>query len=234
MTNEELIKEIELQRALMITVATGGPRIDDVNKEYQLRRTKINRALIERDIEDPNSFPDLWSWHGKGTSGDLATYASRRQYIAELYAPLIDRLQSSHSSRNTEPTGWERVDRTIDTLQTRLEAATTEEEYQEVGFLCRETLISLAQAVYDRTQHQVLDGTDPSKTDAKRMLEAYIAAELVGDSNEASRRHVKASFDLANSTQHRRTATFRDAALCAEATISVLSCIAIISGRRNP
>ncbi len=66
------------------------------------------------------------------------------------------------------------------------------------------------------------------------MLEAYITVELAGGSNEEARRHVKASFALANSIQHRRTATFRDAALCAEATTSVINCIAIISGRRDP
>ena len=63
------------------------------------------------------------------------------------------------------------------------------------------------------------------------MLEIYIAYELSGKSNETHRRHAKVSLDMANMLQHRRTATLRDAALCAEATRTVVNIIAIISGR---
>jgi len=34
MTDDELIIEVEAQRSLMIAVATGGPRIEEVNKQY--------------------------------------------------------------------------------------------------------------------------------------------------------------------------------------------------------
>ena len=60
------------------------------------------------------------------------------------------------------------------------------------------------------------------------------AVELAGGSNEVVRRHARASVDLAVELQHRRTATFREAALCAEATTSVINVIAIISTRRDP
>jgi hypothetical protein len=65
------------------------------------------------------------------------------------------------------------------------------------------------------------------------MLDAYIAKALAGGANEVSRRHAKAALDLANQLQHDRTASFRDAALCEEATTSVVNLIAIIAGRRN-
>jgi hypothetical protein len=66
------------------------------------------------------------------------------------------------------------------------------------------------------------------------MLEAYISRELPGGGNEEARKHAKAAIDLANALQHRRTASFRDAAICAEATSSVVSVVAIISGKRDP
>jgi hypothetical protein len=69
---------------------------------------------------------------------------------------------------------------------------------------------------------------------AKRMLEAYIAASLAGSSNEHLRKHARAALDLALHLQHKRTASFRDAALCSEATTSVVNLIAIIAGRRDP
>jgi hypothetical protein len=65
------------------------------------------------------------------------------------------------------------------------------------------------------------------------MFEAYLAAEHGGDSNQPVQRVVKAAFDLANTVQHRRTANFRDAALCAEAAITVVNTIAILAGRRE-
>ncbi|MBX3521647.1 MAG: hypothetical protein KF807_00415 [Xanthobacteraceae bacterium] len=48
-----------------------------------------------------------------------------------------------------EPTGWQKVDRQVQEMRSRLETATTEEQYQAVGLLCREILISAAQEVFD-------------------------------------------------------------------------------------
>jgi len=238
MTDKELIQEIEAQRSLMIAVATGGPRIDYVNAEYTVRRVKILSAFKERGISDPNPFYDLWAWYGRWSAGDMPTYKSRRQYLSELYQPLIEHLQMDPSSRGAEvfeePTGWTRVDRGIDGVRSQLERASTEEEFQAVGLLCRETLISLAQVVYDPLRHPTADGVSPSDTDAKRKLEAYLAKELAGPANKESRRHANAALAFTNALQHKRTATFREAALCAEATTSVVNLIAIISGRRDP
>lgn len=126
---------------------------------------------------------------------------------------------------------WVRVDRTIDEARNRLEQSSTEEQFQAIGLLCREALISLAQIVYDPTVHTSSDDVTPSRTDAKRMLEAYIGCELGGRANEAARRHAKAVLDLANELQHKRTASFRDAAFCVEATSAVVNLVALISER---
>lgn len=238
MSDEELVKEIEAQRSLMIAVATGGPRIQSVNQEYEQRRLRIEAALEERGLRDPNPYTDLWAWYGKWSSGDLPGYQSRRKFISELYAPLIDRLRRGSQTRGAEmfeePTGWARVDRSLSEIRKRLEEASTEEQFQAVGLLCRESLISLAQTVYDPARHKPIDNIEPSPTDAKRMLEAYLAKEQAGGANQIARQHAKAALDLANELQHGRTATFRQAALCAEATTSVVNLIAIVSGQRDP
>jgi len=238
MTDEEIINEIEEQRSLMISVSTGGARIQDVNEEYKRRRVEIGEDLSRRGIKDPNPYNDLWRWYGKWSSGDLPSYQSRRIFISDMYDSLINRFKTTQVSVGSglfeEPTGWIRVDREISAVREKLEAASTEEDYQTVGLLCREALISLAQAVYDAERHKPSDGVTPSPTDAKRMLEAYIMTELPGASNEPLRRHAKAALDLANALVHRRTATFRDAAMCAEATSAVVNLIAIVTGRRDP
>lgn len=237
MTDNELVTEIEAQRSLMVAVATGGPRIQEVNPQYTARRARIAAELRRRGLEDPNPHGDLWDWYGRWSFGDMPSWASRRAHLSEMYQPLIDQIRSGPSATGAElfeePTGWPRVDRGIYEVRRRLEQAQTEEQYQVVGLLCRETLISVAQVAYDPQRHPPTDGVAPSETDAKRMLDAYIAVELAGGLNEAVRRHAKAALTLAVGLQHRRTADYRQAALCAEATTSVVNLIAIISGRRD-
>ena len=180
----------------------------------------------------------MTSGHGTdvGSSGDLPRYQSRREYIRTLYRDLLEELAGapsvSISEPSREPTGWNKVDRTVDRIITGLAKAAAEEEYQAVGLLCRECLISLAQAVFDPMKHIPADGTQASDTDAYRMLEAYFSAEFPGPENEALRRHAKASLSLANSLQHKRTAKYKDTALCSEATRTVVNIVAIASERR--
>lgn len=131
------------------------------------------------------------------------------------------------------PTGWQKVDRQLQEMRTRLDSADTEEQYQAVGLLCREVLISVAQEVYDPSRHAPIDDKTPSHTDAKRMLEAIFEEELKGSSNEEARAHAKAAVRLALALQHKRLADFRTAALCAEGTWSVVNMLAIVAGRRG-
>lgn len=236
--DKDLIAGIETQKNLMIAVSSGGPRIQTVNNEYKERQERIENGLAERGLENPNPYSDLWEWYGKWSSGDLPSYQSRRNYINGLFNPLVKEIKRSGQSKKgvmfTKPTGFTRVDRNIGEMRTRLAQAKTEEQFQTVGLLCRETMISLAQTVYDPEAHPSPDGMKPSKTDAKRMLDAYLAAKLQGGANEASRRHAKAALVLAHELTHKRTATFREAAMCAEATTAVVNIIAIISGQRDP
>ena len=211
MTDVELIKEIEAQRSLMASVATGGPKIQEVNYQYIERRDRIRRELVSRNLNDPNPHGDLWAWYGRWSAGDLGSWASRRAHLSEMYQPLIDQIHASVAGARVfeEPTGWDRVDRGIYEIRRRLEQAELEEHFQAVGLLCREVLISVAQVVYDPQRHQTEDGIAPSETDARRMLDAYILTELAGGPNEGERRHAKAALALANDLQHQRTATYR-------------------------
>jgi len=115
----------------------------------------------------------------------------------------------------------------------RLDSAGNEEQYQSVGLLCREALISVAQEVYDAIRHPPANGTAPSDTDVKRMLDSIFDNELKGSGNEEARAHAKAAVRLALALQHKRTADFKTAALCAEGTLSVVNMMAILAGRRG-
>ncbi|MGL2999376.1 hypothetical protein [Flavobacterium sp. RSSB_23] len=128
-------------------------------------------------------------------------------------------------------TGWERIDRSLKEIKDRIKIAKNEEQYQAIGLLCRETIISLAQAIYDKDRHPTIDNVAPSKTDANRMIEAYIKAEFAGSTNENLRKYAKASLSLANEVTHKRTATGKDVSICATATISLVNLIGILENR---
>ena len=232
----ELIGQIQ---STLISVSTNGAAIDSVNQEYKERYLLLTGHLQSCGLSNPVPYSDLWDWYGKWSSGDLPTYQSRREYIRGFLQPLERQLSESafqHSTRPfQEPTGRALVDRKLGEVRNRLATASTEEQYQAVGLLCRETLISLGQMVFDPDQHPSTDDViDVSGTDAKRMLERYLASTVNGRTNEDLRRCARASLDLANDLQHRSTATFRSAALCAEVTSSVVNIIAILSGARDP
>jgi hypothetical protein len=131
-----------------------------------------------------------------------------------------------------QPTGWPKVDRQTQEVRMRLDSADAEESFQAIGLLCREVLISVAQEVYKPDAHVTTDGVAVSTTDAGRMLEAFFNAELNGGANEEARAHAKAALKLALALQHKRTADYRMAALCAEATYSVVNICALLTGRR--
>ncbi|WP_417549059.1 hypothetical protein [Methylophaga sp.] len=236
-SHEDLVTLLEAQKSVMVSVSTGGARVEDVNTEYQSNQPEISEALRERGLDNPNPFKDLWEWYGKWSDGSLPTYQSRRAFVSNMFSTIIETIKGMKTASINplfeEPTGWNRVDRSMGEIKLRLAQASSEEQFQGIGLLARETLISLAQAVYVSELHPSTDGTVLSKTDAKRMLEAYISYVLPGKSNENIRRHAKASLDLANDLIHRRTADFRLAALSAESTNAVVNILSIISGRRD-
>jgi hypothetical protein len=231
----DIVREIEAQRELMIDVATGGARIPDVDEKYRARQSHIRKRLGPLGFRDPNEFESLWDWYKKWRA-DIAGYQPRREFVSAMYAPLLAQLrgESAPPARAFEqPTGWPAVDSGIAEVRRLLNGANTERLFQGVGHCCRELTITVAQTVFDKERHPILDGTTASTTDAKRMLEAFIAVEFAGQSKEDLRKYARSAFDLANNLQHRRTATFRDAAICAEATISLANLLSIVAGRRD-
>lgn len=232
--NDTLYAEILIHRNELIAVSTGRRRIQDLDDYYKARHRRISSALATRGIDNPNPFESLWDWYQKWKA-EFGSYAERRRFINDMYKPLIARIVNAPEPvvPPREPTGWDRVDRAVEKARGRMESANHEEDYQTIGLLCREILISLGQAVYDPSVHTTPDGVIPSPTDAGRMIEAFIAHTTPGGSNENVRRHAKAALQLAVELQHRRTADFRAAALCLEATSSTVNIVTILSGRRD-
>lgn len=233
-SKDNLISDIEFLKNTMISVATGGQRIQEINEEYTGKFNAVNKALQRLGFQNPNQYKDLWDWYGKWSS-DFSTYRERRAFIRELYSTLIQTLMETEEAEAINVTidlkGWERLERSVQEIRKRQSEASKEEQFQVIGLLCRETIITLAQSVFIEEKHPILDNTKVSKTDAKRMLEAYVAVELSGSSNKILRQFARSTLDLANVLTHKRTATKKDASLCSIATLSLINFIGTIEGR---
>lgn len=234
-SKDDVIQEIEAVKAILISVSTNGARIQDVNDSYKKKRMLLHEKLEAIRLDDPNPFNDLWEWYGRWSQGDLPSYASRRGFIGKMYQELINIIDKSVSTAladDYEPTGWERVDRTVYEMKRRLSVANTEEQFQAIGLLGRETLITVAQQVFDKELHKTDDGIIPSDTDSKRMLDAFLNYALSGETNERQRKFAKASVDLANQLTHDRMADKSDAELCMISVTAVATTIRVIANRK--
>lgn len=184
--------------------------------------------VVRRDEEAVSMIVDEYNKH---ISHDGYTLVQVKQISGRpVYLP---QKGGQRAAVFQEPTGWQKVDRQAQEARMRLDSAQNEEQYQTVGLLCREVLITVSQEVFDPQRHPAEGGKELSSTDAKGMLQAIFAAELPGGSNTEARAHARAAMNLALALQHKRTADFRMAALCMEATFSVVNLVAIIAGRRG-
>ncbi|MBY3575463.1 hypothetical protein HFN65_31485 [Rhizobium laguerreae] len=232
-----LLPDLILHREMMVAVATGQQQIQEVDDYYNARQFRLTEGCAAAGIKYENPHASLWDWYNFWKAQGMDTYADRRNYVRTLFsgpvASAVGRVHNPSPVNEREPTGWERVDRSLGKAKSQFLAASAEEEWQAIGLLCREVLISLGQAVFDPDVHGDKDetGTKIGSTDARRQLFAWLHHQMPGGDNKEIRAHIKASIDLAVHLQHRRTATRQLTALCLEATSSAVSVVAIIAGR---
>lgn len=214
----------------------------------------FNSYAVDFDVDIPITSPDFGKYGSivpnKRTAlhKNLSEFNGKQQFVIikelcelpkfesnddvrELKNRLFERF--SHFSLSPlylekyKPTGWERVDRALEEMKLRLDSADNEEKCQAIGMIGRETLITVAQQVFNSDKHPTLDGVEASKTDAKRMLEAYLQIELT-ESSEKSRKFAKSAVDLGNQLTHDRGASKRDASISLISVTAVASLIKAI------
>jgi nucleoside phosphorylase len=96
---EELLRKIQDMKSIMIAVATGEERIQDIDEKYikLFGEVDLDLELLEEEnpsIYNPNSFTSLWDWYNYWSSS-LSGYADRRKYVYDLYIDLINILEQS-------------------------------------------------------------------------------------------------------------------------------------------
>jgi hypothetical protein len=134
---DALIDELERQAALLAAVATGGPRIDDVKREYRDRRRRLAAALERRGLEYPFPWPDLWQWYGI-LDRQPGGVRPLRAKIRELAAPVIEALERQRSGLSVTDPGsgpltWADLDARLAGLSAELDGALSRDDLQDVG-----------------------------------------------------------------------------------------------------
>lgn len=218
-----LIRLIEQEKAQMVAVATGGPRIDGENPGYKKRRRAISSGLRRLNVDDPNPHGDLWQWYGHW-SAELLTYASRRQYISALFEPTLSRLRNLLDGYGLDdphvgdaPIDWPDLEVRLDELKARLAAAQSLDDRQDVGRRAREIIIDAVNLAFDESM--VTDGDSPKAADAVARFDWIVRARFSGSSNEKLRAVCKSTWQLAQRVTHNAGATELEVWLTAQVTV---------------
>jgi hypothetical protein len=206
-TIDGLIQELENQAALLISVATGGPRIDSVQADYAQRRQRLVRALEKRGLTYPFPWPDLWQWYGFWT-GSLAGYGPRRTHIRKLLSPTLDALEKLRSGIGLTDSGaagraakWSDLEGRLRGLAQELTAVATRDDIQDIGRRAREVLIDCAGILANSDLVPV--GQNPPRVgDAKAWLNLFLAKNAPDSNREELRRLVRDAWDLAQKVTH--------------------------------
>ena len=163
------------------------------------------------DIWDVTTDKDRWWVITNLTNLYSQKYFPSLDYTISFHIGLMARMRSRSGNIDPEePTPFDEVIRRADQAEAKLDSAVEIEDFQAVGMLLRESLISLAQALRRRVPIQ--DHVEkPKDADFVAWTELLMNELCPGGSNKDLRQHLKntakESWQLANWLTHTRSAT---------------------------
>jgi len=163
------------------------------------------------DIWDVTTDKDRWWVITNLTNLYSQKYFPSLDYTLSFHIGLMARMRSRSGNIDPEePTPFDEVIRRADQAEAKLDSAVEIEDFQAVGMLLRESLISLAQALRRRVPIQ--DHVEkPKDADFVGWTEILMNELCPGGSNKDLRQHLKntakESWQLANWLTHTRSAT---------------------------
>lgn len=237
---ERLLDQVS---AVMVSVSTGGHRIDDVKAEY-LREYRALSAVLKRlGIKHSNPYSDLWRWYGKWSDDSLPSWASRRAFIADMYSPVREALEAkADTDRNVAtgaddgPTGWADVDAKLGTLRRRVRESENTDDFKAVGLQCVSVLEALGRAAFNPERHLPAGEDAPHPNDAKVRIQHFTKAVASGKRFEDVRTLMNAAWRLAQGVKHRDEPNRTDAGIAADAVslmVAVVRRVADEDGQRR-
>ncbi|MDO9452838.1 MAG: hypothetical protein Q7J29_08245 [Stagnimonas sp.] len=183
-------------------------------EETVLHVERVKREVVlgdVYDIWDVTTDKDRWWVITNLTNLYSQKYFPSLDYTLSFHIGLMARMRSRSGSIDpNEPTPFDEVIRRADQAEARLGAAVEVEDFQAVGMLLRESLISLVQALRRRVPLQE-PIEKPKDADFVGWSELLMNELCAGGSNKELRQHLKntakESWQLANWLTHTRSAT---------------------------
>jgi hypothetical protein len=187
----------------------GQARDETVQHVERVKREVVLGDVY--DIWDVTTDKDRWWVITNLTNLYSQKYFPSLDYTISFHIGLMARMRSRSGKIDPdEPTPFDEVIRRADQAEARHDAAVEVEDFQTVGMLLRESLISLMQAL--RRRVPLADHTEKPKDADFVGWSALLMDELCsGSSNKDLRQHLKntakESWQLANWLTHTRSAT---------------------------
>lgn len=215
----------------MEAVATRGPRIQLLNDAFVRENAALTASLGRLGIENPNPHRNLWRWKSYYAS-HLPKWRDRRDYLADLFAPVRDALQIAKDRQQrfeeaipNEPTGWPEIDAKLTKLRRDFSTAESPEDFQAVGLLCTSTLEALGRLIFDPGRDLRSGSAPPKLNDAKARIEAFVATAARGRKFENVRALIRPALAQAHAVKHSHTADRVHASVAASATALVVGIV---------
>ena len=177
----------------------------------------------------------------------MGSWASRRTFVAAMYAPVRKALEATAESDHEVatgvddgPTGWVDVDAKLGTLRRRVrEADDTTDDVRAVGLQCVSVLEALGRAPFDPERHLPEGEEMPHANDAKSRLGYFltaVAGEEVkkGERFEHVRTLVRATWRQAQAVKHRDDPNLTDAGIAADSVALLVAIVRRLADEDRP
>jgi hypothetical protein len=127
---------------------------------------------------------------------------------------------------------WYKVESNLRSARISFQTADSTEDFQSVGIQCRNTILSLSEAVME--YQQLEERFSISNQNVEIIFERFFNAQFTDSSKDQFRAYTKACLKMSNALQHDRTSTYLQATLCIEATAHLVSLVdTIISNEES-
>lgn len=125
----------------------------------------------------------------------------------------------------------EKVSRHIQEMRFILRTAVAEGDYHNIVLISLDTFDALAEAAFDAGEDMTINGKPLSEMDAATRIKALLEQELKGDTNKETLAYARAALKLALSLQKTSNFDHRTAAVCVEATASLVNLISVLTSK---
>jgi hypothetical protein len=202
--------------------------IDDEGSRQAMRAL---RGIADRlgipfgpPFRDFPSFRAYW-----GTHGGYGSWATRRTMVSETFGPLQEELQRREDGflrgDLAEPisrrgsTGWSAVDTEIAEMRRHFHAATTPQDYRNVGNDMIAVLEAISAAAYDSARHLRAGEVEPPIARTKDRLSRVVEVDCRLAGGTEMTRLTRAVIELAQAVKHNPAGSRSQAGVAADAVI---------------